>query len=152
MPAPTQLICFDGSDRAEHAIAVAARLFPGASAKVLHVWEPVEHIVARYAVLAPYLGEELGDAGASAEKQSAGVAQKGADLAKAAGLDASAHNVTLTTSVWQAVIDASKSLDADLIITGTRSLHGVQEMLAGTLSHSLLQHSRVALLAIPMAD
>ena len=31
-----------------------------------------------------------------------------------------------------------------MIVTGTRSLHGVREALANTLSHALLQHSRVA--------
>jgi len=153
MPArPTLLICYDGSDRAKHAIEVAARLFPGASAKVLHVWEPVEHIVARYATLAPYLGEQVDEADADAQQASVTVAQEGADLAAAAGLDASAHNMTLSTGVWQAVIDAAGKLDAEVVITGTRSLHGVQELLLGTLSHALLQHSRVPLLAIPMPD
>jgi nucleotide-binding universal stress UspA family protein len=138
---PTLLLCYDGSDRAAHAIAVAAQLFPGASASVVHVWEPLEHVVARYAVLAPYLGENIAEADASVEQQSSTIA--------AAGLVASAHSATLKETVWQAVIAAAEEVNADLIITGTRSLHGARELLAGTLSHSLLQHSAVPLLAIP---
>ena len=146
---PTILICFDGSDRAANAIAVAGKLFPGATAKILHVWEPIEHIVARYAILAPYLGEEIPAADAGAKKQSDGIAEDGVKLAASAGLNASAHSVTLANTVWEAVIEAATQLGADVIITGTRSLHGARELLAGTLSHSLLQHSAVPLLAIP---
>ena len=149
---PTLLICYDGSDRAKHAIEVAAKLFPGAEAKVLHVWEPIEHIVARYAALAPYLGETTDEADTGFEHESQSVAQHGADLATAAGLQGSAHTAVLENSVWQSVIEASSRLDADLVITGTRSLHGVQELLVGTLSHALLQHGRVPLLAIPLPE
>jgi len=146
---PTLLLCYDGSDRAAHAIAVAGRLFPGATAKVVHVWEPVEHIVARYAALAPYLGEQIPEADAAAERESSVVAAAGAKHASDAGLAATAHNVTLVSTVWEAVIDASSELGADVVVTGTRGLHGVKELLMSTLSHQLVQHSRVPVLAIP---
>ena len=152
MPADSStkiLICFDGSDRAAHAIAVAGQLFPGAEATIVHVWETIEHIVARYAALAPYLGESIGEADASAEQQSGSVAQDGAKLAEQAGLRATARNATLTTSVWEAVLDVAEAQGAGVVITGTRSLKGVREVLAGTLSHALLQHSHIPLLAIP---
>ena len=150
--APHLLICYDGSDRAKHAIEVAGRLFPGAKATVLHMWEPVEHIVARYAVLAPYLGEQVDEADAGAKRDSHTVAQEGADLATQAGLHASAESVTLQISVWQAVIEAANQLDPDVVITGTRGLHGIQELLVGTLSHALLQHCHVPVLAIPAPE
>jgi nucleotide-binding universal stress UspA family protein len=146
---PTLLLCYDGSDRAAHAIAVAGKLFPGATAKVVHVWEPVERIIVRYAALAPYLGEQIPEADAGAEQESTQIAEEGAEHATKAGLRASAHNATLETTVWEAVIDAAGELDADVIVTGTRSLHGVKEMLASTVSHALLQHSHVPVLAIP---
>ena len=57
----TVLLCYDGSPQSEHAIHVAGKLFPGARTYVLNVWEPVERIIARYAVLAPFMGEELGE-------------------------------------------------------------------------------------------
>jgi nucleotide-binding universal stress UspA family protein len=148
---PTLLICYDGSDRAAHAVAVAGQLFPGATAKIVHVWEPIEHLVARYAVLAPYLGEQIADADAGASQQSSEIAEQGVELAKKAGLTASAYNATLETTVWEAVLAATDELGAEVIITGTRSLHGVKEMLASTLSHALLQHSTVPVLAIPSA-
>jgi nucleotide-binding universal stress UspA family protein len=149
---PTLLICYDGSDRAKHAIEVAAKLFPGAAAKILHVWEPVEHIVARYAALAPYLGDSTDEADAGFESRSEDFAREGAELASAAGLDASAHTAILANTVWQSVIEAAGELEVELVITGTRSLRGVHEVLVGTLSHALLQHSRLPLLAIPAPE
>jgi nucleotide-binding universal stress UspA family protein len=147
--APTILICYDGSDHAAHAITVAGALFPGATAKVLHVWEPVEHIIARYAVLGAYIGEEIPAADAGAEQHSGGVADEGVKLAERAGLVASGHSVALADTLSETVIEAAKDLDAGLIVTGTRGLHGPRELLVGTLSHSLLQHSGLPLLAIP---
>jgi nucleotide-binding universal stress UspA family protein len=149
---PTILVCYDGSDRAAHAIAVTGQLFPGATTKVLHIWETVEHIVARYAVLAPYLGEEIDEADAGVEQHSTTVAQAGAKLAQDAGLNATAHSEALASTIWECVVAAAARLDADVIVTGTRGLHGVREAFVGTLSHALLQHSELPVLAIPSPD
>jgi len=143
------LICYDGSDRAAHAIAVTASLFPGAHAHVLNVWEPMERIVARYSALGPYLGEGIGDADNGIESEASALAQAGAKLASDAGLQPTAHTAPLRTSVWEAVCGAADQLDVDAIVTGTRSLHGVREALSNTLSHALLQHSGRPVLAIP---
>ena len=151
MPADshTVLICYDGSDRAQHATTVTATLFPGAQAHVLNVWEPLERIVARYAALGTYLGEGIGEADAGIEAESASVAAAGAELAGSAGLQATPHSATLRTTVCEAVLELGEELDVDVIITGTRSLRGVREALSNTLSHALLQHSARPVLAIP---
>lgn len=143
------LICYDGSDRAAHAIEVTATLFPGAQAHVLNVWEPMERIVARYSALGPYLGEGIGDADTGIQNDASELAKTGAQLAIEAGMTATAHTAPLRTAVWEAVVGAADELDVDVIVTGTRSLHGVREALSNTLSHALLQHSRRAVLAIP---
>ena len=64
-------------------------------------------------------------------------------------MQSSPHTASLRTTVWEAVVELAEELDADVIITGTRSLHGVREALANTLSHALLQHSKRPVLAIP---
>ncbi len=146
---PKILICYDGSDRAAHAIAVTAKLFPGARAHVLNVWEPIERIVARYAALGPYFGDGVGDADSGLEGDAMGVAETGTKQASDAGLNATAHTAAMRTSVWEIVIEVADEFDADVIVTGTRSLHGMREMLSNTLSHALLQNSKRAVLAIP---
>lgn len=147
--ARTVLLCYDGSEQARHAVTVAAAMFPGARTHVLHIWEPIERIVARYAVLAPFMGEELSEADASVETESAKVAAAGAALAQEAGLVASSRTAELETTVWAAVLAVAAEIDADVIVTGTRSLHGLREMVANTLSHALIQHSPRPVLAIP---
>jgi nucleotide-binding universal stress UspA family protein len=145
----TVLICYDGSDRAQHAVAVSATLFPGAHAHVLNVWEPLERVNARYAALGPYIGEGIADADADIEADAASLAAAGAQLANEAGLDATPHTASLNTTVWEAVVEVADKLDVDAIITGTRSLHGVREAFSNALSHALLQHSPRPVLAIP---
>jgi nucleotide-binding universal stress UspA family protein len=145
----TILLCYDGSSQADHAAEVAGRLFPGARADVLFVWEPVERIIARYSVLAPFMGEEVGAADADVAAEAARVAGAGAERARAAGLDAVAHTTELQSTVWEAVLGVAEELKADVIVTGTRSLHGLREVIANTLSHHLIQHSPRPVLAIP---
>jgi nucleotide-binding universal stress UspA family protein len=145
----TILLCYDGSPQSEHAVGVAATLFPGARARVLNVWEPIERIIARYAVLAPFMGEEVGAADVDAESTARATVVKAVEAATAAGLDASAHTAELRSTVWEAVLAAAEELQVDVIVTGTRSLHGLREAVANSLSHALLQHSARPVLAIP---
>ena len=146
------LICYDGSDHAKHAIAVTASLLPGAQAHMLNVWEPMERIVARYSALGPYLGEGVGEADEGIESEAIELAAAGAKLANDAGLVATPHAAQLRTAVWEAVVDTAEELDVDVIVTGTRSLHGVREVLSNTLSHALLQRSHRPVLAIPLPN
>jgi nucleotide-binding universal stress UspA family protein len=148
--AASLLICYEGSERAGHAIAVCGKLFPGAQAHVLNVWEPMERIVARYSALGPYVGDSIGEADSEISGEADNVAAAGVALAQQAGLDATPHATAVRTSVWEAVITVADELEVDVIVTGTRSLHGVREALSNTLSHALLQHSRRAVLAVPM--
>jgi nucleotide-binding universal stress UspA family protein len=143
------LICYDDSEQSKHAVEVSGALFPGADAHILNVWEPIERIVARYAALAPFAGEELGDADGSAETESARLTAAGVELATAAGMGATPHSAVLSSTIAQAVLAVADRLDVDVIITGTRSLHGVRELVSNTLSHSLIQHSARPVLAIP---
>ena len=100
------LICYDGSDRAAHAIAVTASLFPGAQVHVLNVWEPMERIIARYSAVGPYIGEGIGEADTGIESEATALASTGAKLASDAGLKATAHTAPMRTSVWEAVVGA----------------------------------------------
>jgi nucleotide-binding universal stress UspA family protein len=149
---PTILICYDGSDYAAHAIAGAARLFPGAQAHVLNIWEPLERIIARYAALGPYIVENVGEADTDIEGEAASMAAAGAQLANEAGLHATPQTASLHTTVWEAVVEVAEELDVDAIVTGTRSLHGMREVFASPLTHALLQHSPRPVLAIPSPD
>jgi nucleotide-binding universal stress UspA family protein len=145
----TILLCYDGSPQADHAVEAAARLFPGAHTRVLYIWEPVERIIARYAVLAPLMGEEVERVDDDLESEADKLLAHGVELAANGGLDAAPHRRRLGNTVWETVLAAADELGADVIVTGTRSLHGLREVIANTLSHHLIQHSPVPVLAIP---
>jgi len=144
------LLCYDGSPQSVHAVGVVATVFPGAHAHVLNVWEPIERIIARYAVLAPFMGEEVAAADVDAEATAKALVEAAVDQAKAAGLDATGNTAELRSTVWEAVLAAGEQLGVEVIITGTRSLHGFREAVSNTLSHALIQHSTRPVLAIPM--
>jgi nucleotide-binding universal stress UspA family protein len=146
------LICFDGSQRARLAIERAAALFPGAQAKILHVWEPFEHIVTRYPQVGRYVGSEMETADEDAAAESSRIALEGAELARSAGLEASERSTRLDGSLAATVVAVADQLDADAIVTGTRSLRGLHELFAGSLSHQLMQHSGRPVVAIPLAN
>jgi len=146
----TVLLCYDGSAQSMHAVSVVGTLFPGADTHVLNVWEPIERIIARYAVLAPFMGEEVSAADVDAETAAKTLVEAAVAQATTAGLKAVGHTAELRSTVWEAVVAAADRIEADVIVTGTRSLHGLREAVSNTLSHSLIQHSARPVLAIPM--
>jgi nucleotide-binding universal stress UspA family protein len=114
------------------------------------VWEPLEHIIARYAALGPYIVENVTAADTDIEGEAARTAAAGAQLASDGGLHATPRTASLHTTVWEAVVAVAEALDVDAIVTGTRSLHGVREVFSSPLTHALLQHSARPVLAIPL--
>jgi nucleotide-binding universal stress UspA family protein len=144
----TMLIAYDGSEGADRAIDAAATLFPGREATVLTVWEPLlvgllHHAYASAAVV-PLDGE---DADARAKHAARDTAQRGAERAEAAGLLAHAAHQPETDDVSGAILDAADALDAEVIVTGSRGLHGVRALL-GSVSERVAQHSRRPVLTV----
>ena len=86
------LICFDGSDSARHAVAEAGRLFRNGPAIVLHVYQSLLAFTPGYP-LAGFSGG--GEVSEDLEKEAGARAQalvdEGAELARAAGMEAIGH-------------------------------------------------------------
>jgi nucleotide-binding universal stress UspA family protein len=145
------LIAYDGSANADHAIAVAGKLFPGAEALVVHAWEPVALAAARAAVYLPDYGD--GQASIDREREQAeGVARQGAELATAAGLTASSAALQATGPLWAAIVDCIAEEHPDLTVMGTRGLTGVRGALAGSVSHAVVSHAHAPVLTVPLEE
>ncbi len=142
------LLCYDRSDGARNAIEVAGGLFPGRKAVVLHVWSPVAVIAAAYGGLTPLPDYDEG----ALERVAHEVADEGAGLAKAAGLDATGAIAEGTyEGTWHAIVAAGKQHGAALIAIGARGLSTFQSFVLGSVSHGVAQHARIPVLVVPPA-
>jgi nucleotide-binding universal stress UspA family protein len=145
MPEQPILICYDGSDDARRAIAVAAGLLSRRPAVVLEVTPPVtaeEEEAAFLSTGRDNLQQRLSDVRRTVHR--------GVQLARAHGLDAS-ERIDVDGPVWKGVVAVADDLDASVIVVGSRGLSGAREVLEGSLSHDLARHAGRPLLIVPPA-
>jgi nucleotide-binding universal stress UspA family protein len=147
------LVCYDGSEDSEAAIDSAARLFPGASVKVITVWEPFVDMMIRSGAMGSLGGiagaghaEEIDEASRGAALSRA---TEGAARCSAAGLDAAPVTTSRHLTVADTILEAASELDAGVILMGSRGLGGVKSMLLGSVSHDVLQHADRPVLVVP---
>jgi nucleotide-binding universal stress UspA family protein len=137
------LICYDGSDAARRAIDCAAELLGGRTAVVLAVAAPLTAGQALDSLgtieKAP---EELNQEAAALR------AQEGAQYARSAGLTAEPRG-EIAAPTWRGIIDAADELDATVIVIGSRGLRGFRELIEGSLSHQVAQHTGRPVLIVP---
>jgi nucleotide-binding universal stress UspA family protein len=150
-PSPV-LLCFDGSQDAARAIAVAAELLGSRAATVITAWEPV-------AIWAPYDPATALTAGVSrlaakelglddtASEVARSTMERGVELARLAGFDAMGD--VRKGKPWHAICECAKEIDAALIVLGARGLSRVQSALLGSVSATVLVHAKRAVLVIP---
>jgi nucleotide-binding universal stress UspA family protein len=141
------LICYDRSDGARRAIQTAGELFSGRKAIVLHAWSPISVAVAAYgAAVTP-----LPDYDDSAlERAAVEVAEEGAELAKAAGLDATAEIAESTyEGTSHAILTVADARRVALLVMGARGLSTFKSLLLGSVSHGVAQHAHVPVLIVP---
>jgi len=146
------VICYDGSPEARAALQEAARLFPGARALVVHVWQSIQSSAAfRYSAagitgaLADAM-DELEAAGAEAAQK---VADEGARLGAEAGLDTEARVVRAGERVWSPVVELLDREDALVAVVGPRGLGMMQSTVIGGFSGGLVHNARRPVLVVP---
>ncbi len=147
------LICYDGSADAKAAVAQAGRVLSGHPAVVLTVWEPLTEILARTAAgeaLMAGLSAPMG-ADEEAEKEAARTAAEGADLARAAGFDATPRACPQSGTVSDTIIAQADRANATAIVMGSRGRTGLQALL-GSVSHAVVQRAGRAVMVVPSAQ
>lgn len=144
------LFAYDGSPNADHAIAVAGELLGGGRAELVHAWEPVYSAAARSAV---YLYGAIETEGALEEEQARAnaVAERGAELARAAGFDVHAIAASGNGPAWHTLVEHAEALRPRVIVMGSRGLTGVRAAL-GSVSHHVASHATVPVLTVPAED
>jgi nucleotide-binding universal stress UspA family protein len=146
------LLCFDGSDDAAAAVAMAGEMLGTQEAVVLSVWEPAQAWqpydpatiitapVSRLASNALGLDEITRDL--AGETVTAGV-----ELARGAGFDA--RKRVAKGKAWRVICDVADEIDTGLIVLGARGLSRVQSALLGSVSAAVVQHARRPVLVVP---
>jgi nucleotide-binding universal stress UspA family protein len=151
MPEAPVLLSYVGSENAKHAIREAGRLMAPAQALVVSVWQDsaaVPSVAWAGGVAVPTMGELLEAVRDSAEK----VAAEGAQLAAAAGFDASAVIVEASGPIWKALVDVADEHDASAIVLGSRGLSGVKSLVLGSVSSNVLHHTQRPTLVVREPD
>jgi nucleotide-binding universal stress UspA family protein len=145
------LLCYDGSDNADRAIAQAGELFSERRAVVLHLWEPwVDNAPALASVSGAVHGMAT-ELDQIADEQSTNLAAAGVLVARAASFDAEPLSFRAPGPLWRTVIDAAADCEAAAIVMGSRVLSGLSAVL-GSVSQGVVQHSRRPVLIVPPAE
>lgn len=144
------VIAYDGTANARRAVHYAGRFLSANRAVVLTVWSPTLRGSEPPAVdldgppdPAPDDDEDI--AYADAQRTNA----EGIELARAAGLSAEAMCVAATSTVWNTIIETADTLDADLIVTGTRGTTGLRSLLQSSVADRVLRHGHRPVLIVP---
>ena len=142
------LICYDGSEDARRAIKAAAALFGARDAVVVDIGPPLtaaESVAALSSVVPGNAFEDLNTADALDR------ARAGAEVAREAGFTAEAR-AELAAPTWEGILDVAETIDAEVIVVGTRGLSGARELFEGSVSHQLAEHSTRPVLMVPPAN
>jgi nucleotide-binding universal stress UspA family protein len=73
----------------------------------------------------------------------------GAELARAAGLDAEPLAQGKERKTWRALLDAADRSGAAAVVAGAHGLSGMERAVLGSVSTALVHHSRVPVLVVP---
>ena len=137
---PPVILCYDGSADAAVAIERTAELFPDRPAVVLVAW-PRAHTQFVYAWPSMVFPQNLEDLDAAAAAAAVELADKGAALARAAGLEAEPLAARADGPLWQTILDVAEQRDAAVIVLGSRGLSGIKSFVLGSVSSAVVHHA-----------
>jgi nucleotide-binding universal stress UspA family protein len=146
------VICFDDSPESRHAVLEAGRMFPGTRAIALHVWKPLESTIAyRYSAagMSGALDKQLHETDAAGQDAAEALAERGAELARQAGLDAEPHAIQAEGDLHTAVAEEVDRVDASLVVVGSRGLGALRSIALGGFSGRVVHHSHRSVLVVP---
>ena len=133
----------DGSDTADKAVETAARL--------AREWNAVLHIVTGYRSSGPGMGSASGgplaDSGAGDRLQQEAAEQIGAKAASAWGEGINTQHHPVSGHAADAILDTAQTVGADLIVVGSRGMHGARRFL-GSVPNSVAHGASCAVLIV----
>jgi nucleotide-binding universal stress UspA family protein len=132
------LVCYDGSPGAARAVEAAGALSPGHGALVLSVASRVAVERVRTTPVTAVRDELLEEVRAAARRESASIGEKGAGLARAAGLDARPLVLEGDDDVADAIVRVAIEQSAAAVVLGRP--RRTRRALRSTVSRSIVDH------------
>lgn len=143
------ILCYDGSDSAKHAIAVAASALGRRRGVVLHIWrEPVVALTDSFSDPKPE-GPSLATLERSVVERATQLADEGQRIAAALGWDVETRIEPAKDAVGEAIVRVARALDAEMIVVGTHGRTAAQRDLLGSVSKIVLERSARPVLVVP---
>lgn len=144
------VIAYDGTSNARRAVQHAGRLLAANRAVLLTVWSPAQRGPDPVSVDLDgppdsWDADDVDMALVDAQRTNA----EGLTLARAAGLDVEPLCVAVTGTVWSTIIDTADSLNADLIVTGTRGTTGLRSLMQSSVADHVLRRGHRPVLIVP---
>jgi nucleotide-binding universal stress UspA family protein len=145
------LIGYDGSEESEQAIRGAAELLAPRRAVVAHVWDSLSELLLHRDLddLSGSLREAADELDAGDAQAAERLARRGAELAEAAGLQATPVSARGRPRAWPTLLELADEHDAAAVVVGSRGLGGVKSALLGSVSSGVLGHSQRPVLVVP---
>lgn len=144
------LLCYDGSQDSQTAIARAGELLPGQAATVLTVWEGFVEVLERSGGMGFWPGGiDFQEIDAATEQRARERAEAGAELARRAGLDARPCARKRGATIAATILAEADVVNAAAIVLGTRGLTGLKSLLLGSVSHAVVQHAGRPVIIVP---
>ena len=139
------LICYDGSEGAQRAIDVAAKLLGPRHAVVVDVGPPLTAAESLASVSSVVPGDAFEDLNMEAARERA---QAGTDRAREAGFTAD-ERAAVAAPTWEGIVDVADEIDAAVIVLGSRGLTAARQVIAGSVSHDVAEHAGRPVLIVP---
>lgn len=147
-PVMSTLICYDGSDSAKHALAVAHDTLGHRPVTLLHVWTPPAAVLAD-AFSTRSDGPSREDLEAFARSRALEIVGEGAGIGDGLGFQVEPRVDRCETTVWQTILNVADQIDAGLIVSGTHGATAVQSSVLGSVSDGVVHHSGRPILIVP---
>jgi len=145
------LLAYDGSGHAKRSIEMAARLLEGRDAIVLAVWSSAREAAraARLALPEAVISEGVEALDGEARAEAIELAEEGAAVARAAGMNAQAAEAGASGGIAATIVRVAAERKTAVVAVGSRGRSAIRSTVLGSVTYGVLHRTDRPLLVVP---